>query len=432
MLPTLSSFIPLPFFLFLFSILQSINAESFYDNPDQDPLPQVDISASADRKGKEELDKLWGFDYGFSGISTFAHLPHVKCLTAPDVPFDIGIIGAPFDTAVSYRPGARFGPRAIRAASARQSAARGFNPRRGLNPYISPLTILDCGDIPLNPFDNLLALKQMTSAFLELGSRSPALPPPPLASSFSNTNPATTNNPWPRPKLLTLGGDHSIALGALRALSQIHNNQPLAVLHFDAHLDTWHPATYPSAWGRTPSSDFTHGSMFHLASTEGLILNGSSAHAGLRTRLAGSDWADYTSNPIEREGFLRITADDIDDLGTRGIVDQILQRIGTEVPVYLSLDIDVLDPGVCPGTGTPEPGGWTSREVIRILRGLEGLNVVGADIVEVAPAYDGVGEQTALVAAQVGFEILTSWVGRWRGEVERLEKEGGGGVKDEL
>ena len=113
-------------------------------------------------------------------------------------------------------------------------------------------------------------------------------------------------------------------------------------------------------------------------------------------------------------------------------MDQILQRIGTEVPVYLSLDIDVLDPGVCPGTGTPEPGGWTSREVIRILRGLEGLNVVGADIVEVAPAYDGVGEQTALVAAQVGFEILTSWVGRWRGEVERLEKEGGGGVKDEL
>ena len=150
--------------------------------------------------------------------------------------------------------------------------------------------------------------------------------------------------------------------------------------------------------------------MFWLASNEGLILNGSSAHAGLRTRLSGGGWDDFDDD--ERQGFLRISADDIDEIGTAGIVEAIMERMGTEVPVYLSLDIDVLDPGLCPGTGTPEPGGWTSREVIRILRGLEDLNVVGADIVEVAPAYDGVGEQTALVAAQVGYEILTSWVGK--------------------
>ena len=161
--------------------------------------------------------------------------------------------------------------------------------------------------------------------------------------------------------------------------------------------------------------------MFWIASNEGLIINGSSAHAGLRTRLAGDGWDDFEDD--DRQGFLRISSDDIDEMGTLGIISSIIDRIGTEIPTYLSLDIDVLDPGLCPGTGTPEPGGWTSREVIKILRGLESLNVVGADIVEVAPAYDGAGEQTALVAAQVAFEILTSWVGRGLGEIEKIEDE---------
>ncbi|KAL9633656.1 MAG: hypothetical protein Q9164_004569 [Protoblastenia rupestris] len=286
--------------------------------------------------------------------------------------------------------GARFGPRAIRAASARQLPFRAFNPRRGLNPYGSAYTILDCGDVPVSPFDNALALTQMTSAFLELGSRSPALP------HFSNS----------KPKLLTLGGDHSVALPALRALKKIYG-QPVAVVHFDAHLDTWHPAKYPSPWP-SAQSDYTHGSMFWIASNEGLIVNGSSVHGGLRSRLLG--WEDYEDDT--RQGFLQINADDIDDLGTRGIIDLILDRVGTELPVYLSVDIDVIDPGLCPGTGTPEAGGWTSREMIRILRGLEDLNIVGADIVEVAPAYDGAGEQTALVASQLGYEMLTSMVGR--------------------
>ena len=169
-----------------------------------------------------------------------------------------------------------------------------------------------------------------------------------------------------------------------------------------------------------------------MASEEGLILNGSSAHAGLRTRLAGvGDWEDD-----DRQGFLRISADDIDDIGTRGVIDRILERVGTERPVYLSLDIDVVDPGLCPGTGTPEAGGWTSREVIRILRGLEGLNVVGADVVEVAPAYDGAGEQTALTAAQVVYEMLTSIVSRAVKDMEALKgkKEGAPDreIKDEL
>lgn len=290
---------------------------------------------------------------------------------------------------MSYRPGARFGPRAIRAASARQTANRGFNPRAGFNPYTSWATIMDCGDIPINPFDNELAYRQMTEAFSELAHR----------PSKSGSQ---------KPRLITLGGDHSLALPALRALNEIYG--PVAVLHFDAHLDTWHPAKYPSAW-TSEQSHFNHGSMYWIASNEGLIANGSSVHAGLRTRLSGSGWDDYEDD--DRQGFFRISADDIDDIGgPAGVAKLIVEKIGTEIPVYLSVDIDVVDPGLAPGTGTPEPGGWTSRELIRILRNVEGLNVVGADIVEVAPAYDGRGEQTALVAAQVVYEILTSMVKR--------------------
>ncbi|KAI4107188.1 MAG: hypothetical protein L6R37_001765 [Teloschistes peruensis] len=393
-----------------FILLVQCSAGSFYDDPDQ-----VLLHSGPD--SDKELHRKWDFEWGFSGISTFAHLKHVKCLSDRDSPFDIGIIGAAFDTAVSYRPGARFGPRAIRAASARQTPFRGFNPRRGLNPYTSPYTILDCGDIPITPFDNALALRQMSEAFLELGSRTPAL--------------IQGDDHSPKPKLLTLGGDHSIALPALRALNKIYGG-PIAVMHFDAHLDTWHPAKYPSPW-ESAQSDFNHGSMFWIASNEGLILNGSSAHAGLRTRLSGEGWDDFVDD--ERQGFMRISSDDIDDLGTKGIIDKIVDRIGVETPTYLSIDIDVIDPGLCPGTGTPEPGGWTSRELIRIIRGLESLNVVGADIVEVAPAYDGTGEQTALTAAQLGFEILTSWVGRGLGQKAEAKQGKVGNIgrkRDEL
>ncbi|KAI4133363.1 MAG: hypothetical protein LQ338_000263 [Usnochroma carphineum] len=375
----------------LAALVLRYNAGLSHGDPELNPLP-------SGPGAEDELHRKWDHEWAFSGVSTFAHLKHVKCLSNRDVPFDIGVIGAPFDTAVTYRPGARFGPRAIRAASARQLPPRAFNHRRGLNPYLSPFTILDCGDIPISPFDNALALRQMSEAFLELGSRTPSL--------------AKDDNP--KPKLLTLGGDHSVALPALRALNKIYGG-PVAVLHFDAHLDTWNPAKYPSEW-ESQQSQFNHGSMFWIASNEGLILNGSSAHAGLRTRLSGQDWGDYVDD--ERQGFLRISSDDIDDMGTKGIIDAIVERIGLETQTYLSIDIDVIDPGLCPGTGTPEPGGWTSRELIRIIRGLEDLNVVGADIVEVAPAYDGTGEQTALTAAQLGFEILTSWVGRGMSRLE--------------
>ena len=145
-----------------------------------------------------------------------------------------------------------------------------------------------------------------------------------------------------------------------------------------------------------------------MAATEGLIANGSSIHAGLRTRLSDED--DNVND--DQQGFARISTDDIDEIGVKGIVEMIMNKVPEDYPVYLSIDIDVIDPGLAPGTGTPEPGGWTTRELIRILRGIEGLNVVGADIVEVSPAYDGATEATALAAAQVAYEVLTSMVRR--------------------
>jgi agmatinase len=258
--------------------------------------------------------------------------------------------------------------------------------------------------------DNAMALTQMTAAYRELNHR----------TAISST--------LARPKIISLGGDHSIALAALRGLAEHYG--PVAVLHFDAHLDTWHPSKYPSPWP-SDQAHFNHGSMFWMASNEGLILNGSSVHAGLRTRLSGDAWDDFDDD--DRQGFLRISADDIDDIGgPRGVVERIVRRIGEDTPVYVSVDIDVLDPGLAPGTGTPEPGGWTTRELIRILRGVEVLNVVGADIVEVAPAYDGTGEQTALAGAQVAYEILTGMVKRGMLDMGRVMEEKKGAGKDEL
>ncbi|GAB0143255.1 hypothetical protein EsHS_00003777 [Epichloe bromicola] len=375
------------------------------------------------RDGKEwtreelaELEARWGFEWSFNGIGTFAHLEHVKCLTNPAERYDIAIIGAPFDTAVSFRPGARFGPRAIRQASARQTSFRGFNPRANINPYRSWAKIIDCGDVPITPLDNEIAREQMTQAFKALGKGTPS-------SSLSRG----------RPKLVTLGGDHSLALPALRALNEIHGRTRRGTFANEdersaAHLDTWDPAEYPSQWG---STHFNHGSMFWMAYQEGLLSNastGKSVHAGLRTRLSGDGRADDEADSAQN--WVRFTADNMDDIGAGGIIDGIMSVLGTEDPVYLSVDIDVLDPAFAPGTGTPEPGGWTTRELIRILRGIERLNIVGADVVEVSPAYQGRGEETALAAAQVVYEVLSSVVNKGLAGMARGEPDSA--IRDEL
>jgi agmatinase len=177
----------------------------------------------------------------------------------------------------------------------------------------------------------------MSEAFKELGQRPPTAEA--LASGVAFRG---------KSRLLTLGGDHSIALPALRALQKLYG-KPISVVHFDAHLDTWDPAVYPSTWLDTsdPSTQsfFTHGSMFWMAAREGLIANGSSVHAGLRTRLAGEGDNEDDST----QGWTRISTDDIDDLGVKGVVSKIMGQVGTKNPVYLSIDIDVIDPGLAPG-----------------------------------------------------------------------------------
>lgn len=234
----------------------------------------------------------------------------------------------------------------------------------------------------------------MTEAFLELGSRAT-----PAVSGLR------------APKFVALGGDHLVALPALRALRQIYG-QPMALLHFDAHLDTLRPTTFPSAW-ESETTRINHGSVFWHATNEGLLLNGSCVHAGINTRITGADWDDYIED--DRQGFLRISADAIDDIGAPGIIDLINAKMGDEVPVYVSIDIDVLDPAYAPGTGAPEPGGWATRELLKIIRGLSALNVVGVDIVEVAPAYDTPGSDTAFVAAGLAYEMITNMVKRGDG-----------------
>lgn len=329
------------------------------------------------------LDDLWGSDWPFQGINTFAHLDHYKCLLDAESEYDIGLIGVPFDTATSYRPGARFGPRAIRSASQRQTSLRGFNQRAMFNPYQDWAKIVDCGDIPVTPMDNNLAFKQMDLAFEELIIR---------------RNGANSKAP---PRYVALGGDHSVLLPHIRALNKIYG--PVNIIHFDAHLDTWAPDKYPSYW-HSEQSELNHGSMLWKAHQEGLTTK-HNIHAGLRTKLSGIE--DYEDD--DRQHFERIYADDIWVEGVKYVIDKILSTIPEGSPTYISVDIDVLDPGFGSGTGTQEPGGWLPRELLYVLRAIEKLNIVGADVVEVSPSFDN-AEITATNGAQVAYEILTSMV----------------------
>lgn len=346
-------------------------------------LASVKASPDSINFGDPPLKELWGEAWPFQGINTFAHLPHVQCLIEADQQFDVGIIGAPFDTATSYRPGARFGPRAIRSASQRQTSLRGFNQRAMFNPYTSWAKILDCGDIPVTPMDNHLAFEQMTKAFEELLLR---------RTSVDSELP---------PRYVALGGDHSVLLPHLRALKKVYG--PVNVIHFDAHLDTWKPDKYPSAW-HLDQAELTHGSMLWKAHEEGLTTS-HNVHAGVRTKLSGIE--DYLDD--DDQDFLRIYADDIWIKGVDYVIKTILDRVPKETPTYISVDIDTLDPGFGSGTGTQEPGGWLPRELIYVLRAIEELTVVGGDVVEVAPAFDN-AEITATNGAQIAFEIVTSMV----------------------
>jgi agmatinase len=292
----------------------------------------------------------------FTEPSTFARLPRIDQVANADV----CIVGIPFDSGVSYRPGARFGPGHVRAAS---KLLRPYNPALKVEPF-STQQVADCGDIAVNPFNIEDAIATIDSSITDIRKDGSTV--------------------------LTIGGDHTIALPILRSLARDHG--PIAVLHFDAHLDTWD--TYFGA-------PYTHGTPFRRASEEGLIDMERSQHVGIRGPL-------YSKQDLEDDavlGFQVIRSDDYEFDGVASIVERMRARLDGG-PVYVSVDIDVLDPAHAPGTGTPEAGGLTSRELLNTLRGLVGLNVVGADIVEVSPAYDH-AELTGIAAAHVGYELLS-------------------------
>jgi len=292
----------------------------------------------------------------FAGAATFARLPRIDEVSRADV----AVVGVPFDSGVSYRPGARFGPAHVRQAS---RLLRPYNPALDVEPF-GAQQVVDAGDIACNPFDIAAAISQIEEAATAL--------------TESDT------------RLLILGGDHTIALPLLRTMAARHG--AVAVLHFDAHLDTWD--TYFGA-------PYTHGTPFRRASEEGLIDIDHSMHVGIRGPLyAASDLLES-----ERLGFATISCADVELQGLGDALDQIRDRLGA-APVYVSVDIDVLDPAHAPGTGTPEAGGLTSRELLAMLRSLADLEVVSADIVEVAPAYDH-AELTGIAAAHAAYELLS-------------------------
>ena len=292
----------------------------------------------------------------YAGPSTFARLPELR-----DVEHcDVAIVGVPFDAGTSYRPGARFGPQAIRQAS--RHLRTQFHPAYGTEPFMEQ-QVADAGDIACNPFNIAEAIEQIQTAATDL---------------LGNVG-----------AIMSMGGDHTIALPLMRAVN--HHVGPVALVHFDAHLDTWD--TYFGA-------PHTHGTVFRRAAEEKLFLDHASMHVGIRGPLYARD--DLARD--EELGFKIVHCDEFETDGIDKVVKRIRDRVG-EHPLYLSIDIDVLDPAHAPGTGTPEIGGMTTRELLNVLRGLAGLHIASADVVEVAPAYDH-AELTSLAAATVIYEIV--------------------------
>ncbi|KAH6988342.1 arginase family protein [Ilyonectria destructans] len=333
------------------------------------------LLASVDEPEQRVYDDFQD-DIPFQGIAYFAHLNNTNCFSASsDGTFDIGIVGAPFDLGVTYRPGARFGPAAARMGSRSMD--------HGVNPFRDWATVVDCGDISNTPFDKLQAIHELQKGWEAIGKR-----------KVLNTDKGNV------PRIIGIGGDHTISLPAIRALHKTWGR--LAVLHFDSHLDSWDPKQLGG--GLTKYSEVTHGSMFHLLHEEGLLSNSSNMHLGSRSMLFDKK---YDLENDARCGFSYIRARQLDELGVDGVVRRIVRTVGDNY-VYVSIDIDVLDPAFAPATGTIEPGGWISRELLRILNGLAeaGVKIIGSDVVEFAPAYDNTAETTGIVISEIIYEIL--------------------------
>ena len=292
----------------------------------------------------------------YSGAYTFARCPVTRDLSLADV----AVIGVPMDMAVLYRSGARFGPRAIRDASG-QLRPHHWEADK-LEPPFDTLRVIDYGDLDVFPgyIDQTVAhLQSQVAPILDAGV-------------------------FP----VVLGGDHSTTLPVLRACAAKHGR--LSLVHFDAHPDFWPPSDR--------KRPIHHGTVFRIALEEDLIDAGASVQVGIRGSVSAG-----ILDEVRAAGFNVITCDEFARQG----VEATLQRIQSVVghPVYLSLDIDCVDPAFAPGTGTPEVAGLTSREIVELVRGLRGMSLVAFDIVEVAPAYDS-AEITALLAANLVYEFL--------------------------
>jgi agmatinase len=293
----------------------------------------------------------------YAGVRTFARLPHV---VLPHEDVDAAVLGVPFDTATSFRPGARFGPEAVRAASA---LLRPYHPALGVDVF-GTLSVVDGGDLDVTPGNALRTVEQIDEALrpvLEAG----IVP-------------------------VVVGGDHSIVLGELRAHAAVHG--PVAVVLLDAHADTW-----DEYYGER----YFHGTPFRRAVEEGLVAPERSLMAGMRGPLYGPEDLDVPRDM----GFEVLVGEQLRALSPQEYGARVRARVG-DGPVYLSFDIDVLDPAYAPGTGTPEVAGLLPHEALGFLRALAGLSFTGFDVVEVSPPYDGPGQVTALNAAAVAYDML--------------------------
>jgi agmatinase len=292
----------------------------------------------------------------FSGVRTFMRLPNTRDLPNAHV----AIVGAPFDTGATFRAGARFGPEGVRSAS---HLLRRYNPSLDVAIF-DHLSVIDYGDVPVVP------------GYIEESYRR-------IEEGLEPVHGAGVTP-------IVLGGDHSIALPELRAAAAVHG--PLVLVQFDSHPDTW-----DSYFGEK----HTHGTPFRRAVEEGLLDTSRSIQVGMRGSIYDrDDWDD-----AREMGFDLVPTDEVRELGIPRVIDRIRGRTGG-AKVYVSFDVDFVDPAYALGTGTPEIGGFTSREAQELVRGLAGLEIVGCDVVEVYPAYDH-AQITALLAANVAHEFLS-------------------------
>lgn len=292
----------------------------------------------------------------FGGVATMMRLPMADSPEGLDAAF----IGVPLDTGTSHRPGARFGPRQIRAESA---LLRPYNMATGAAPF-DTLQVADLGDVPINTYSLEKSLPIITAFYARV-----------LAANC---------------KPLTLGGDHTIALPILRALARRHG--PVALVHVDAHADV-----NDEMFGER----IAHGTPFRRAVEEGLLAGDKVWQIGLR----GSGYAADDFDWPRAQGFTVVPAHEVWWQSLAPLMESVRERIGPAHPVYLSFDIDGIDPSYAGGTGTPEIGGLTVPQALEVIRGCQGLNLVGADLVEVSPPYDPSGN-TALLGANLLYEML--------------------------